>query len=333
MPPFASYCLATFKRPEYLRTTLDSITSQTEADFEIIVSDNDPRASARAIVDSRYDRRIKYSFNEENIGMVGNFNKALSRATGSYVVMITDDDPIYPSHLLTLRQAARRYPGFGAYFAAGDICHENQFVATCNNSAMGVSRPHLDNRLRPYEGPAFFDAFFKGRIPFYMLWSCGMVRRDIAQEITMPDYGSPFLTDFAYITLTGTKAGAVLIHTALGRQNVHGANFGRHEFAQLPIAINGFLALFPSSQYPPRARGDIIHFLTRWTAGHIWFLRRFFRADPAMLQQVDDCVAELSQNTPLTSLRYELSVFSVKQSLSTVARLVRDMIGNSRVSP
>ena len=254
--------------------------------------------------------------------MVRNFNTALSLARGSYVVMITDDDPVYSHHLRSLREATQLHPGYGCYFGAGEVHHESAFVATCSNSHLGTSGRPLDNRMHCYDGPHFLEAFFQNRIPFYMLWSCGIVRRDIAQRIGMPDYGSPFLTDFAYIALTSAQAGAVILHTALGRQNVHTANFGRREVHELPEAINGFLSLFPQPQYSPKTRSDAIRFLTRWCAAHLWFLQRYYSSEPAMLEKVRECVRLLTTEAPLTALRHELFIFGIKQSVVSRLRCI-----------
>jgi glycosyltransferase involved in cell wall biosynthesis len=60
-------------------------------DFEVIVSDNDPEASSRIIVEEMKDSRFRYFYNTENLGMIKNFSKALENATGEFVVMITVD--------------------------------------------------------------------------------------------------------------------------------------------------------------------------------------------------------------------------------------------------
>jgi len=60
-----------------------------------------------------------------------------------------------------------------------------------------------------------------------MLWSTGIVEREIALKIGgMPDYGSPFLTDFSYMLLAGAEKGFVAVNTPLGCQVVHGENSG-----------------------------------------------------------------------------------------------------------
>src|SRR6185436_6094647 len=100
--PFASFCFSTYRRPSYLRSTLEKILLQTFTDFEVIVSDNDENESAKEIVNSFHDQRLKYFPNGENLGMKKSYNKSLERSSGSYIIMIADDDPVYPEMLQTL---------------------------------------------------------------------------------------------------------------------------------------------------------------------------------------------------------------------------------------
>src|SRR5580765_3580682 len=99
--PKVSFCFTTFKRHDYLKSTLESVREQTFTDFEVIISDNDPEQSGRTIVES-FDERFKYFPNNENLGMKKSFNKSLERSIGEYIVMIADDDPVYPDMLETL---------------------------------------------------------------------------------------------------------------------------------------------------------------------------------------------------------------------------------------
>ena len=106
--PKFSFCMTTFKRPELLQSTLRSILAQTVGDFEVIISDNDPEGSAQVAVESLQDERLKYFHNSLNLGMIKSFNKSIEKATGSFVVMITDDDPVYPDMLKTLDDLQKR---------------------------------------------------------------------------------------------------------------------------------------------------------------------------------------------------------------------------------
>src|SRR5580658_7777906 len=100
--PLVSFCLTTFKRKEFLRSTLDSIARQTYGNFEVVVSDNDTEESGREVVEGRQDSRFRYFANGVNLGMKKSFNQSLHRSTGEYIVMIADDDPVYPEMLETL---------------------------------------------------------------------------------------------------------------------------------------------------------------------------------------------------------------------------------------
>src|ERR1700737_1288189 len=94
--PFASFCFSTYKRPEFLESTLQSILKQTFQDFEVIVSDNDTEQSGKRVVESFNDSRFKYFPNPENLGMKKSFNLSLNRSSGEFIIMIADDDPLYP---------------------------------------------------------------------------------------------------------------------------------------------------------------------------------------------------------------------------------------------
>ena len=49
--PLISFCIATYKRPQLLDSTIKAILKQDYQNLEIIVSDYDPQGSARAVVE------------------------------------------------------------------------------------------------------------------------------------------------------------------------------------------------------------------------------------------------------------------------------------------
>src|SRR5688572_5340477 len=118
--PLVSFCFTTFKRHDHLRATLQSILNQTFSDYEVIVSDNDPEQTGRKAVEGFNNPKFKYFPNAENLGMKKSFNKSLERSTGEYIVMIADDDPVYPDMLATLVQLKTNYPGYGMYLGGCD---------------------------------------------------------------------------------------------------------------------------------------------------------------------------------------------------------------------
>lgn len=271
-----TYCIATYRRPEKLRNTLLSILQQGDADVDVVVGDNDPQGSAQSVVAALASAQVGYHRNAQNLGMVGNFNSALARATGDYVVMITDDDPVTTDHAATLRALVSRFPGQGAYFCLGQSFTEKPDLARHYRIPVGREVRPMNPTARQYGAREFVLAFLRGQIQGYMLWSCGMVRRDIAQRVTMPDYGTPYLTDFAYITLAAGDEGVVIQDKIIGWQEIHDDNFGRKEVAEISTAVNGFRSLmlrrWPGDGEITRASD---RFLARWVGGHFGFMLRY----------------------------------------------------------
>lgn len=229
--PWVSFCMSTYKRPEFLRKAILTLQRQTFSDFEVIISDNDPDSSAQEVVSSFNDPRFKYFHNGVNLGMVKSFNKSIERASAEYIVMITDDDPVYPEMLATLRSLSIEYPGFGVYHGGCDVIHYTPEMAySCrgkvgSNSCLSNEQPV--GHIKEYSKDEFPLAFLKNSVNNYMLWSVGITKKQILLDIGgIPDFGTPFMSDLAYTLLTCSHSGVAVINTSLGAQIVHGSNFG-----------------------------------------------------------------------------------------------------------
>lgn len=274
LSPWATFCITTYRRPEFLKKQISCILQQTFHDFEIIISDNEQNGNAREIVMAFNDSRIRYYQNEENLGMVKSFNRSLSKAESEYVVMITDDDPVYPEMLQVLYDLTFLYPGYGAYFGGCDIRCENPLVARSSRLKVGTNSCLADlpiGTIRRYNGTEFPFAYFTGNLGCHILWSTGIVKRNIALKIGgMPDFGSPYNTDFGYIVLAGAQEGALLINTSLGTQVVHGTNYGYTEsdYEKFYITPEGFykwiIDRLPKENNYDGLNKHIETFLARW---------------------------------------------------------------------
>lgn len=229
--PWVSFCMSTYKRPDFLRQALDTLQHQTYSNFEVIISDNDPEASAENIVLKFNDSRFKYYNNGTNLGMVKSFNKSIERASSDYIVMITDDDPVYPEMLSTLKTLHDDYPGYGVYHGGCDVIYFTPEMAYSCRGKVGtnscLSNEQPIGYIKKYSKEEFPIAFLHNRVNNYMLWSVGVVKKQILLDIGgIPDFGTPFMSDLAYTLLICSHSGAVVINKSLGAQLVHGSNFG-----------------------------------------------------------------------------------------------------------
>ena len=318
--PFVSFCFTTFKRGEVLRSTLLSVQRQTFTDFEVIVSDNDPEGSGRPFVESLNDSRFKYFPNGANLGMKPSFNKSLERSSGKFIVMIADDDPVYPDMLEVLVGLANNYPGYGMYMGGCDwFCTDKQ-VARMNNLKVGtnscISNEHDLNYVKEFSTPEFITTLFQFGFFTHYLWSTGMVERELLVKMGgVPDYGTPFLGDFAYMSVASAKKGCVLINKALGCQTMHKENFGRNQDEQLPVLAKKFPAYLEEKLSGidkwPQVKKVIEHFLGLWLVGHMAFLYKYKTTNKIDYSSLIETENEVFQNDFMK--KYKLKYFLKKK--------------------
>ncbi len=280
--PKASFCLTTFKRNNYLKLTLQSIQRQTFEDFEVIVSDNDPEQSGKSVTES-FDCRFKYFSNNENLGMKKSFNKSLERSSGDFIVMIADDDPVYSDMLETLINLSEKYPGYGMYLGGCNWFCTEPDLADFYNCKVGVnsclahkSHEHIDT----FTANDFLLNFFNFQIFPNYLWSTAIVKRQVlVDKGGVPDYGTAFLGDYAYMSVVASHSGCVVINKALGHQTLHKENFGRNQNEQLLILAHSFTN-YVSKRLNHLKDWQIIeqrmqHFVAVWLVRHLGFLKAY----------------------------------------------------------
>lgn len=96
-PEKISVGIPTYNRADSLNRTLDCILNQSYKNLEIIISDNcstDNKVEEIILSYASKDPRIVVCFQQENIGMMRNFNFVAKKATGSFFMWKADDDII-----------------------------------------------------------------------------------------------------------------------------------------------------------------------------------------------------------------------------------------------
>ena len=88
--PRISVLIITYKRSEEAAEALANVLALQPAPDEIIVYDDDPDASARAVVPED-DPRVRYVCQHSNAGPAGARNRAAAAATGDMLLFIDDD--------------------------------------------------------------------------------------------------------------------------------------------------------------------------------------------------------------------------------------------------
>jgi glycosyltransferase involved in cell wall biosynthesis len=113
-----SVIIPTHHREAQLRQAVDSVLSQREVSFEIIVVDDSAEGSAQQAVASIEDARVRYVHrsvpSEGRPALVRNDGAKL--ATGRYLYFLDDDDLLQPDTLLTMLKALEEAPAAGMAF-------------------------------------------------------------------------------------------------------------------------------------------------------------------------------------------------------------------------
>jgi glycosyltransferase involved in cell wall biosynthesis len=99
MTPLVSVCIPSYNNGLYITETISSVLKQTYGNFELIIVDDNSPDDTVSKIRSFNDRRISFFENERNLGMHGNWSRALSLAKGEYIKLLCGDDIIYPDCL------------------------------------------------------------------------------------------------------------------------------------------------------------------------------------------------------------------------------------------
>jgi glycosyltransferase involved in cell wall biosynthesis len=127
-PPLVTFGIPAYNRPALLAETLASIAAQTAAvDYEVIVCDDGGLPETAAAVARFPAGRFFYHRNPARLGAVGNWNECLRRARGRWVMILHEDDTLYPWYLATVQPHLR-----------------DGLAAICTRVASGTVPPALD---------------------------------------------------------------------------------------------------------------------------------------------------------------------------------------------
>jgi glycosyltransferase involved in cell wall biosynthesis len=100
--PLLSIIIPTRERAGTLAYTLASALDQSSQDYEVVVSDNASADDTATVVSEKNDPRIKYFRTAQRLSMCDNYEFALGKARGEYVIIIGDDDAVIPGMLDSL---------------------------------------------------------------------------------------------------------------------------------------------------------------------------------------------------------------------------------------
>lgn len=305
--PWVSFCISTYKRQQFLKQQINLLLQQTFLDFEIIISDNDPDGSAKVVVESFSDKRVKYFHNTNNLGMIKSFNRSIDRAETPFIVMVTDDDPIEKDFLSFFFQLHNQYPGYSIYCGF-------------------LRKKTKPGQIEIIDRNDFIDEILDPDKTYSLLWSsCIMNREAMLQIGKIPDYGSPHLADHALIVMTGSIKGGIVINKMYSSLTLHENNFSKSNLDYYVTGCKGFYTTITGycheSIHYNKSEKAVIKHLSKWFISAFFNLKKYYtikKPNVQVLQEINEC-AETILNYPFMKrirLKYNLKtmVFHIKKN-------------------
>ena len=90
--PLVTVAIPTYNRGPLLRLAIESALAQTYSNLEILILDNASSDETSTVVLEFNDSRIKYFRHPVNLGLTANWEAALGLASGSFFLVLSDDD-------------------------------------------------------------------------------------------------------------------------------------------------------------------------------------------------------------------------------------------------
>lgn len=108
--PRFSIVIPTRMRHATLPYTLKTCIEQSFSDFEVVVADNASLPATRAAVEACKSDKIRYSYSAEALPMSVNWTRAVESARGEWILLLGDDDGLFPWSLAELNRLVCQYP-------------------------------------------------------------------------------------------------------------------------------------------------------------------------------------------------------------------------------
>ncbi len=189
--PLISVCIPAYNNEAFIAATLESVLGQTHRHFEIIVIDDRSTDGTVSAIKRFSDPRIRLVQNEANLGMGGNWNKAVSCATGAYIKLLCADDLVYPNCLRRQVEVLE------------DPSHSGAVLAVCNTDLINANSQVIYRRrvrCRPglVNGRELIRRSVRWGTNLVGEPAAGLFRREVLSRAGLFDPGNPYLIDLAF---------------------------------------------------------------------------------------------------------------------------------------
>ena len=158
--PTLSILIPTKNRLEALKDAIASIDVIYSFPAEIIVTDNASSDGTKDFLE-RYQSKnndFRYIRNNEDLGMVGNWNIALSSAQGKYIYLLCDDDISFPQTIEELINLLEMKSNCALAFGSRAEVREDFFRDAQIDAATGKFNQKIGNHILLQRNQTIFES-------------------------------------------------------------------------------------------------------------------------------------------------------------------------------
>lgn len=249
--PLISIGLPVFNGEKHIHEAIDSLLTQTSAEFELIISDNASTDSTPDICQeyARLDSRIRYVRQPKNIGARANFIFVLHEAHSKYFMWAATDDYWSPDFLGSLWTALENDPT-----AIGAFCPYQLMEEDTGASIEGVWKCN-------YEDERTFVRLIKLTRQYGDACIYGLFRRQVLDNIQFEPWGwinvnTPYNLVFPVLYLLLSKGNLLFVgnkplwHKRISLSHWHSTPFkGNPIFAYFAHIVRKMQLLVRSLHY------------------------------------------------------------------------------------
>jgi glycosyltransferase involved in cell wall biosynthesis len=156
-----SICIPNYNYEQFVGRTIESVLSQTNPNWELVVADNSSTDDSVKVIESFEDERIRFKVNNCNVGFAGNLDQVGRMATGDLMIMLSSDDLMREPALQVYKSL---FEALGGQNTRAIICSTMDKIDADDNIIGNISaRPILwnENDLDPELGQMTNSAVYR----------------------------------------------------------------------------------------------------------------------------------------------------------------------------
>ena len=270
-----SVLLPTRNRLDLLSRAIETVRRQDYDNWEIIVSDNFSEEDVSGYIRSLGDARIKYFRTDRFVPVTDNWNNAIDKSEGDYIIMLGDDDCLMKGYFSTLSKLIEKFdaPDFvytsAFLYAYPDVMPgvPDGFLRTYNNREIfqSAKKPFL---LEKDKAIKFANDSLNFRVTFDYNMQFSLVSRKLIEKMECygPFYQSPYPDYYASNAMMLKAERILVVAQPLVTIGISPKSFGYYYFNDAESDGNEFLNNIPDKEMVNRLQEVILPGVTMNTS-------------------------------------------------------------------